>query len=90
MIWRILISLALFHLTVLDPAQAQSETFSFDFMQADKLCILSLRQRGVRIAAGMRGAELQELLGVDEKGLAAVRKRLKRMLQETCPSEMAS
>jgi hypothetical protein len=38
----------------------------------------------------MRGAELQELLGVDEKGLAAVRKRLKRMLQETCPSEMAS
>jgi hypothetical protein len=37
-----------------------------------------------------RGAELQELLGVDEKGLAAVRKRLKRMLQETCPSEMAS
>jgi DNA-directed RNA polymerase specialized sigma24 family protein len=29
----------------------------------------------------MRGAELQELLGVDEKGLAAVRKRLKRLLQ---------
>ena len=39
---------------------------------------------------GMRGAELQELLGVDEKGLAAVRKRLKRMLQETCPSETVS
>lgn len=39
---------------------------------------------------GMRGAELQELLGVDEKGLAAVRKRLKRMLQETCSSKMAS
>lgn len=40
------------------------------------------------LCEGMRGAELQELLGVDEKGLAAVRKRLKRMLQETCPSEM--
>jgi hypothetical protein len=63
-------------------------TLQFDLLC--KLCILSLRQRGVRIAAGMRGAELQELLGVDEKGLAAVRKRLKRMLQETCPSEMAS
>lgn len=42
------------------------------------------------IYEGMRGAELQELLGVDEKGLAAVRKRLKRMLQETCSNEMAS
>jgi hypothetical protein len=39
---------------------------------------------------GMRGPELQDLLGVDEKGLAAVRKRLKRMLQKTCFSEMAS
>jgi DNA-directed RNA polymerase specialized sigma24 family protein len=29
----------------------------------------------------MRGAELQELLGVDEKGLAAVRKRFRRLLQ---------
>ena len=28
----------------------------------------------------MRGAELQELLGVDEKGLAAVRKRFRRLL----------
>jgi hypothetical protein len=30
----------------------------------------------------MRGAELQDLLGVDEKGLAALRKKLKRRLQE--------
>ncbi len=30
---------------------------------------------------GMRGADLQELLDVDEKGLAAVRKRLWRVLQ---------
>jgi len=29
----------------------------------------------------MRGTELQELLGVDEKGLAAVRKRFRRLLQ---------
>jgi len=28
----------------------------------------------------MRGAELQELLGVDENGLAAIRKRLRRLL----------
>jgi DNA-directed RNA polymerase specialized sigma24 family protein len=39
---------------------------------------------------GMRGAELAELLGVDEKGLATVRKRLRRLLQETCASELAS
>jgi DNA-directed RNA polymerase specialized sigma24 family protein len=38
----------------------------------------------------MRGAELQDLLGVDEKGLAAVRKRLRRLLQETCSGELAS
>lgn len=38
----------------------------------------------------MRGTELQELLGVNEKGLAAVRKKFRRLLQETCSSEMAS
>ncbi len=38
----------------------------------------------------MRGAELQDLLGVDEKGLAAVRKRLRRLLQEARASEFAS
>ena len=30
----------------------------------------------------MRGAELRNLLGVDEQGLAALRKKLKRRLQE--------
>ncbi len=34
--------------------------------------------------------ELQDLLGVDEKGLAAVRKRLRRLLQEARASEFAS
>src|SRR5262249_45606526 len=38
---------------------------------------------------GMRGAELQDLLGVDEKGLAAVRKRLRRLLEKTRASEFA-
>jgi DNA-directed RNA polymerase specialized sigma24 family protein len=38
----------------------------------------------------MRGAELQELLGVDEKGLAAVRKKLRRLLQNTCTNALAS
>jgi DNA-directed RNA polymerase specialized sigma24 family protein len=37
----------------------------------------------------MRGAELQELLGVDKNGLAAVRKRLWRLLQE-CKKGVAS
>ena len=36
----------------------------------------------------MRGADLQELLGVDEKGLAAVRKRLKRALQGAFPNRI--
>ena len=30
---------------------------------------------------GMRGEKLQELLGVDEKGLATVRRRLRRLIQ---------
>ena len=34
----------------------------------------------------MRGSELQELLGVDEKGLAALRKRLNRALQSAFPN----
>lgn len=38
----------------------------------------------------MRGADLQELLGVDEKGLAAVRKRLKRALQGAFPNRIVS
>jgi DNA-directed RNA polymerase specialized sigma24 family protein len=38
----------------------------------------------------MRGTDLQELLGVDEKGLAAVRKRLRRLLRETRPSGLVS
>jgi DNA-directed RNA polymerase specialized sigma24 family protein len=38
----------------------------------------------------MRGAELQELLGVDEKGLAALRKRLKRALQGAFPNRSVS
>jgi DNA-directed RNA polymerase specialized sigma24 family protein len=39
---------------------------------------------------GMRGAELGELLGVDEKGLATVRRRLRRVLEETCVREFMS
>ena len=38
----------------------------------------------------MRGAELQDLLGVDEKGLAAVRKRLKRLLQNKRTEQVLS
>lgn len=33
------------------------------------------------IYEGMRGEKLQELLGVDEKGLATVRRRLRRLIQ---------
>jgi DNA-directed RNA polymerase specialized sigma24 family protein len=39
---------------------------------------------------GMRGAALEELLGVDTKGLAAVRKRFSRLLQKACTNELAS
>ena len=42
------------------------------------------------IGEHMRGAELQDLLGVDEKGLAAVRKRLKRLLQNTQTKQVLS
>lgn len=38
----------------------------------------------------MRGAELQDLLGVDEKGLATVRKRLRRLLQGNPSNELVS
>jgi hypothetical protein len=38
----------------------------------------------------MRGAELQELLGVDEKGLAALRKKLRRLLLAAFPGGIAS
>jgi DNA-directed RNA polymerase specialized sigma24 family protein len=37
----------------------------------------------------MRGAELQELLGTDEKGLAALRKKLRRRLQDGFPDRIA-
>nr|WP_166175723.1 sigma-70 family RNA polymerase sigma factor [Altererythrobacter segetis] len=37
------------------------------------------------ICDGMRGDDLEKLLGVDEKGLAAVRKRLRRKLQSAFP-----
>jgi DNA-directed RNA polymerase specialized sigma24 family protein len=39
---------------------------------------------------GTRGVELQELLGVDVKGLAAIRKKLWRLLQATSSSRDAS
>ena len=42
------------------------------------------------ICDSMRGAELQELLGVDEKGLAAVRKRLLRLVQPIRSHELSS
>ncbi len=42
------------------------------------------------ICEQMRGAELQDLLGVDEKGLAAVRKRLKRLLQNKRTKQVLS
>jgi hypothetical protein len=38
---------------------------------------------------GMRGEQLQELLGVDKKGLEAVRTRLKRLLKRVCPDGIA-
>ena len=38
----------------------------------------------------MRGAELQELLGVDVKGLAAVRKRFSRALTAKFPGRKSS
>jgi len=38
---------------------------------------------------GMRGAELREFLGVDEKGLATIRTRLRRLLKDTCANEFA-
>jgi DNA-directed RNA polymerase specialized sigma24 family protein len=38
----------------------------------------------------MRGAELQELLGTDDKGLAALRKKLRRRLQSAFPGRIAS
>ncbi|OQW42406.1 MAG: hypothetical protein A4S12_00705 [Proteobacteria bacterium SG_bin5] len=37
------------------------------------------------ICDGMRGQELEQLIEVDTKGLAAVRKRLSRRLQAACP-----
>jgi hypothetical protein len=39
---------------------------------------------------GMRGEQLEELLGVDKKGLAPLRKKLKRLVKEICPSGIAS
>lgn len=39
---------------------------------------------------GMRGEQLRELLGLDEKGLAALRKKLWRLLKPICPSGIAS
>jgi DNA-directed RNA polymerase specialized sigma24 family protein len=42
------------------------------------------------IYEGMRGEELEELLGVNKKELAAVRKRLHRLLQTIPSSEFAS
>ena len=38
----------------------------------------------------MRGEELQELLGVDTKGLAALRKKFWRLLKQLCPDGIAS
>jgi DNA-directed RNA polymerase specialized sigma24 family protein len=38
----------------------------------------------------MRGAELQELLGTDQKGLAALRRRFRRLLQGPFPDRIAS
>jgi DNA-directed RNA polymerase specialized sigma24 family protein len=38
----------------------------------------------------LRGEDLQELLGVDVKGLAALRKRLKRLLTSIDPERIAS
>jgi DNA-directed RNA polymerase specialized sigma24 family protein len=38
----------------------------------------------------MRGAELQKLLETDEKGLAALRKKLRRLLQGAFPDRIAS
>jgi len=38
----------------------------------------------------MRGAELQDLLGMDEKRLAALRKRFRRLLQGTFPDRVPS
>jgi DNA-directed RNA polymerase specialized sigma24 family protein len=38
----------------------------------------------------MRGAELQDLLGTDEKGLAALRKKFRRRLQGAFPDRIAS
>jgi hypothetical protein len=38
----------------------------------------------------MRGEQLEELLGVDKKGLAALRKKLKRLLKQIRPSGIAS
>jgi DNA-directed RNA polymerase specialized sigma24 family protein len=38
----------------------------------------------------MRGAELQDLLGTDEKGLAALRKKFRRLLQGAFPDRIAS
>jgi DNA-directed RNA polymerase specialized sigma24 family protein len=42
------------------------------------------------ICENMRGAELQDLLGADEKGLAAVRKRLRRLLHSAGLVEVVS
>jgi hypothetical protein len=38
----------------------------------------------------MRGKELEQLLGVDDKGLAAIRKRFRRMLDEISAGEVVS
>jgi DNA-directed RNA polymerase specialized sigma24 family protein len=38
----------------------------------------------------MRGAELQDLLGIDEKGLATLRKKLRRGLQGSFPGRIVS
>jgi DNA-directed RNA polymerase specialized sigma24 family protein len=42
------------------------------------------------IYEGMRGVELQELLSLDVKGLAAIRKKLWRLLQDTSSSRDVS
>lgn len=42
------------------------------------------------VCDGMQGQDLQDLLGVDAKGLAAVRKRLKRKLNAKYPERKAS
>jgi DNA-directed RNA polymerase specialized sigma24 family protein len=39
---------------------------------------------------GMRGTELQQLLETDEKGLAALRRKLRRLLQSAFPDRIAS